>query len=61
MGQFVATGLCVLGALLGAPVSWVEENVVGGNRERGVKEVVLGEGGREQGGGSIVERGSGWG
>ncbi|MCJ1323311.1 hypothetical protein MMC15_008667 [Xylographa vitiligo] len=43
--QFVATGLCVLGAGLLAPVSWVEENVVGGNRERGVREVVMGVGG----------------
>ncbi|MCJ1381419.1 hypothetical protein MMC17_004529 [Xylographa soralifera] len=43
--QFVATGLCVLGAGLLSPVSWVEENVVGGNRERGVREVVLGGGG----------------
>ncbi|MCJ1335459.1 hypothetical protein MMC09_000729 [Bachmanniomyces sp. S44760] len=40
--QFLATGFCVLGALLGGPVSWVEENAVGGNKERGFKEVVLG-------------------
>jgi len=40
--QFVATGLCVLGAGLGAPVTWVEENVVGGNAERRLGEVVEG-------------------
>jgi len=39
--QFVATGLSVLGAQLGAPVSWAEENVVGGNKERSVKEAAL--------------------
>jgi hypothetical protein len=40
--QFVATGLCVLGAGVGAPVTWVEENVVGGNAERRLGEVVEG-------------------
>ncbi|SLM34969.1 hypothetical protein LPUS_03960 [Lasallia pustulata] len=40
--QFVATGLCVLGAVVGGPVSWVEENAVGGNGEKSVGEVVLG-------------------
>ncbi|MCJ1284645.1 hypothetical protein MMC26_003980 [Xylographa opegraphella] len=56
--QFAATGFCVLGALLLAPVSWVEENVVGGNEERGVRAVVLGEGGKwvaEEGGGSVLD------
>ena len=40
--QLVATGLCVLGAVAGWPISWVEENVVGGNRERGLVDVVKG-------------------
>lgn len=40
--QFVATGLCVLGAAVGGPVSWVEENAVGGNREKSVGEVIMG-------------------
>ena len=40
--QFVATGFCVLGTLLGGPVSWVEENAVGGNKEKSVKEVIMG-------------------
>ncbi|MCJ1371885.1 hypothetical protein MMC20_003105 [Loxospora ochrophaea] len=40
--QFVATGLCVVGATLGVPVSWVEENVVGGNRERSIKDAAVG-------------------
>ncbi|MCJ1477448.1 hypothetical protein MMC13_006119 [Lambiella insularis] len=43
--QFIATGFCVLGAILCSPISWMEENVVGGNQERGVKEIVLGDGG----------------
>ena len=42
VGQFVATGFCVLGALLGGPVSWVEENAVGGNKEKSLKEVIMG-------------------
>lgn len=29
VAQFVATGLCVLGAWAGWPISWVEENVLG--------------------------------
>ena len=29
VAQFVATGLCVLGAWVGWPVSWVEENLLG--------------------------------
>ena len=40
--QLVATGLCVLGAVAGWPVSWLEQNVVGGNKERGLREVVKG-------------------
>lgn len=28
VAQFVATGLCVLGAWAGWPVSWVEENLL---------------------------------
>ena len=40
--QFVATAFCVLGALLLSPISWVEENMIGGNRERSVKDVIMG-------------------
>ncbi|CAF9905146.1 MAG: hypothetical protein HETSPECPRED_004892 [Heterodermia speciosa] len=40
--QLIATGLCVLGAITFWPVSWIEQNVIGGNRERGFKEVVKG-------------------
>jgi len=40
--QLVATGFCVLGAAVMWPVSWVEQNVVGGNDERSVKEVIMG-------------------
>ena len=40
--QLVATGFCVLGAGLFWWVSWVEQNVVGGNAERGLVEAVKG-------------------
>lgn len=40
--QLVATGLCVLGAGLFWPVSWVEQNMVGGNEERSLRDVVKG-------------------
>lgn len=39
LGQFIATGFCVLGAYLLWPVSWVEQNVIGGNAERSLNEV----------------------
>ena len=42
LGQFVATGFCVVGTWLFWWVSWAEQNVVGGNRERGLKDVVNG-------------------
>lgn len=40
--QLFATGLCVLGAGLLWPISWLEQNVVGGNRERTLVEAVKG-------------------
>lgn len=40
--QLVATGFCVLGAGAFWPVSWLEQNVLGGNRERGFVESVKG-------------------
>ena len=40
--QLIATVTCVVGAMIGAPLSWIEENVIGGNRERALKEVVMG-------------------
>lgn len=40
--QLLATGLCVLGAGMLWPVSWLEQNVVGGNRERSLVEAVKG-------------------
>ncbi|MCJ1241355.1 hypothetical protein MMC14_009360 [Varicellaria rhodocarpa] len=46
--QFIATMFCVVGAVLGEPVSWVEENMVGGNWEKSVvKDVALAEKPRE--------------
>jgi hypothetical protein len=38
--QIVATGFCVLGAVAGWPISWVEQNVVGGNKERSLVDAV---------------------
>lgn len=40
--QFVATALCVLGATILWPVSWVEQNVVGGNGEKSIVEAAKG-------------------
>lgn len=40
--QFLATALCVLGATIFWPVSWVEQNVIGGNKERSIGEAVAG-------------------
>ena len=40
--QLVATGFCVLGAVVMWPVSWVEQNVVGGNEERSVVDAITG-------------------
>ena len=40
--QFIATGLCILGAMIFWPVSWVEQNVIGGNRERSIGEAMKG-------------------
>ena len=38
--QFVATIFCIMGAVLGWPISWLEENVFGGNRERRIRDIV---------------------
>ena len=40
--QMIATGLCVLGGMVFWPISWVEQNVVGGNRERSLVDAVKG-------------------
>lgn len=40
--QLIATGFCVLGAVAGWPISWVEQNVVGGNRQRSLVDAVKG-------------------
>ncbi|KAL8800122.1 MAG: hypothetical protein Q9182_005395 [Xanthomendoza sp. 2 TL-2023] len=42
VAQFVATALCILGATIFWPVSWVEQNVIGGNREKSIGEAVRG-------------------
>ncbi|KAL8698368.1 MAG: hypothetical protein Q9224_001880 [Gallowayella concinna] len=42
LGQFVATALCILGATILWPVSWVEQNVIGGNREKSIGDAVRG-------------------
>ena len=40
--QLGATLLCVIGAGLFWPVSWVEQNMVGGNEQRSLVDVVKG-------------------
>ena len=40
--QLLATLLCVVGAGLFWPVSWVEQNMVGGNEQRSLADVVKG-------------------
>lgn len=42
--QFIATFFCVVGAIMLWPISWLEENVVGGNKERSIRDVVGVEG-----------------
>jgi hypothetical protein len=38
--QFIATFICIVGAVLGWPISWLEENVIGGNRERRIQDIL---------------------
>lgn len=40
--QLFATGLCVLGAAVGWPITWLEENVLGGNKERSLGDAMRG-------------------
>ncbi|KAL9602639.1 MAG: hypothetical protein Q9179_002470 [Wetmoreana sp. 5 TL-2023] len=40
--QFLSTAICVVGALVFWPVSWVEQNVIGGNKERSIGDAVIG-------------------
>lgn len=40
--QFVATVLCILGATIFWPVSWLEQNVIGGNKEKTISEAARG-------------------
>ena len=42
--QFMATAACVIGAVLGSPISWVEENMLGGNAQRSLRDVAMGWG-----------------
>lgn len=42
VSQLLATTLCVLGAAVGWPVTWVEENVLGGNQDRSLEDVIKG-------------------
>jgi len=39
--QWGATVCCVLGTWLGGPVTWVEENMVGGNSQRKIRDVLV--------------------
>ncbi|KAL8673628.1 MAG: hypothetical protein Q9168_001932 [Polycauliona sp. 1 TL-2023] len=40
--QFLATALCIAGATMFWPISWVEQNVIGGNREKSIGDAVRG-------------------
>ncbi|KAL8775558.1 MAG: hypothetical protein Q9209_000054 [Squamulea sp. 1 TL-2023] len=40
--QFIATVFCILGATMLWPISWVEQNVIGGNREKSLGDAVRG-------------------
>ena len=40
--QLVSTGACVLGTVAGWPITWVEENVLGGNKERSLGDAITG-------------------
>ncbi|KAL8728748.1 MAG: hypothetical protein Q9181_005233 [Wetmoreana brouardii] len=40
--QFLSTAICVVGAMIFWPVSWVEQNVIGGNKERSIGDAVRG-------------------
>ncbi|KAL8743064.1 MAG: hypothetical protein Q9184_008158, partial [Pyrenodesmia sp. 2 TL-2023] len=40
--QFVSTALCVVGTTVLWPVSWVEQNVIGGNREKSILDAARG-------------------
>jgi len=42
VGQLLATFGCVVGAVAGWPVSWVEENVLGRGQDRKVRDAVVG-------------------
>lgn len=35
--QFAATFFCIVGAVLGWPITWLEENIFGRNRERRIR------------------------
>jgi hypothetical protein len=38
--QFIATIFCIIGAVIGWPITWLEENVFGRNRERQIQDIV---------------------
>jgi len=38
--QFAATCLCVVSAVLGWLITWLEESVFGGNRERRIQDIL---------------------
>ncbi|KAK4968744.1 hypothetical protein LTR66_011772, partial [Elasticomyces elasticus] len=40
--QICATVLCVIGAVAFYPITWLSENVWGGNQERGIKNYLVG-------------------
>jgi hypothetical protein len=38
--QFAAKCLCVVGAVLGWLITWLEESIFGGNRERRIQDIL---------------------
>jgi hypothetical protein len=39
----MATFFCIIGAVLGWPITWLEENVFGKNRERRIQGILEAE------------------
>ena len=37
--QLIATFFCVIGAMVGWPITWIEENFIGGNPQQKIKDV----------------------
>jgi len=38
--QFAATFFCIVGTVLGWPITWLEKNIFGRNRERRIRDIL---------------------